>query len=120
MGNPDETTHHFHEIDAVLEKHGGFWTAADILDNLDKGTMQSFAKGSTWVITQVLEFPRKKVLDITFVYGNLQEARELESEVEEFARSVGAEMLKATGRKGWMAEMHDGWEVLNTVYVRKL
>lgn len=108
----------FAELDRVLEKFGGFWSVEDILDNIEKGTMQSFAEGDTWVITQVFDFPRKKVLDITLVYGDLAEARELESKVEEYGRSIGAELITATGRLGWTKELHGDWKILGAVYIR--
>lgn len=106
------------KLERVLKRQGGFYTFNDIMDCIAAGTMQSFADGDTWVVTQVHEFPRKKVLDIAFVIGDVDALHRLEPVLEEFAREIGAEMMMATGRLGWEKKYFPGWRRVSTNFVR--
>ena len=96
-------------FDALLAREGGLYTFADIMDAINRGEMQSFAHDDTWVITQVLTYPRRKVLNIAYVVGKIDEAYRLEPEIVAYAKSVGADMLQATARLGWKKRMSPGW-----------
>lgn len=104
----------------LLEEQGGFYTFEDILDCIHRGTMQSFADGDTWVITQVHEFPRKKVVEVAYVIGDMDTLKRMEAKVEKFAREIGADMLIATGRLGWQNKYFPGWKPVSHNYVRAL
>lgn len=102
----------------MLEEHGGLYTVEDILALIGEGKMQSFAKGDTWVVTQVHEFPRKKVLDIVFVVGDMEDLHELEPQLEEFRVKIGADFMSATGRLGWLRKHFKGWKPYSVNFVR--
>lgn len=106
------------EMDRVLEQHGGFYTYEDILGLIETGRMQSFAEGDTWVVTQVHEFPRKKVLEIAFVIGNIEDLHKIEPKLEAFKKEIGADMLTATGRVGWSRRHFPGWEATSLNFVK--
>lgn len=99
------------ELEEMLENSGGFYTYSDILDHVQSGKMQSFATENTWVVTQVNEFPRKKVVDIVFICGDYNDLPKLESQLEEFKDRIGADLLTATGRLGWLKKGLPGWVV---------
>jgi len=105
-------------MERMLELHGGFYTFEDILDLIKQGRMQSFVKGDTWVITQVNEFPRKKVLEIVFVIGDLDTLHELEPELEAYRASISADMMMATGRLGWINKHFDGWKPISVNFIK--
>jgi len=102
----------------MLEEYGGFYTVEDILQLIQEGKMQSFAKGDTWVVTQVNEFPRKKVLDIVFVVGDMEDLHELEPQLEAFKQEIGAEMMTSMGRMGWLRKAFKGWEARSINFVK--
>jgi len=106
------------EMDRMLELQGGFYTFEDVMDHINAGKMQSFAKGDTWVITQVNEFPRKKVLEIAFVVGDISTLHELESDIEAFKTEIKADIITATGRLGWLRRHFKGWEVTSVNFVK--
>lgn len=108
----------FARLRKLLEYQGGFYTVEDILQCIQVGTMQSFAQGDTWVVTQVHEFPRKKVLDIVFVLGERQDLHELEPQLEAFKQEIGADMMTATGRMGWLRSAFKGWEAHSVNFVK--
>lgn len=108
-------------FDKMLEDAGGLYTFDDIMEAIEKGTMQSFSDGHSWVITQVHEFPRKKVVEIAYGIGEAENMLgPLQDEIVEFAKSIGAELLIATGRIGWNKLAGDDWKMLSANFVRKL
>lgn len=106
------------ETNRILAKQGGFYTFEDIVDAVILGRMQSFSLNDTWVVTQVIDFPRKKVLDIVFVIGELEDLIALEDKIEEFRREIQADMLIATGRLGWMRKHFKGWKPVSANFVK--
>lgn len=102
---------HSHELmfEALLAREGGLYTVADIMENIRDGRMQSFASGDTWVITQICQYPRRKVMNIAYVVGDINALYELERTIIEFAKENGVDMLQATARLGWKKRMSVGW-----------
>lgn len=108
-------------FEQMLEDAGGLYTFDDIMDAINKGTMQSFSDGHSWVITQVHEFPRKKVVEIAYGIGDAENMLgPLQDEIAAFAKSIGAELLIATGRLGWNKVAGEEWKLLSANYVRKI
>lgn len=107
-------------LERMLEKMGGFYTVDDILSLIKEGRMQSFSNGLTWVVTQVHEFPRRKVVDIVFLIGDLKGAKELEADIDEFAKSIGATAVIATGRMGWLNRAFAGWRPHSCNFIKDL
>jgi hypothetical protein len=57
------------KVERALHDGGDLYTFDDIMALIKEGKMQSFTCGDTWIVTQVNEFPRKKVLEIALVVG---------------------------------------------------
>lgn len=106
-------------IEAVLKEQGGFYTMSDILDQIDAGAMQSFAKGDSWLVTRILDFPRRTAIEVVFAYGDLDDLKAMESEVEQFRSDVNADCLLASGRMGWKAVKTDGWKYISSNYIKE-
>lgn len=111
---------HRAQLDELLVRQGGLYTFDDVLACIDRGTMQSFAKGDTWAVTQIHIFPRRKVVDMVFVLGDMNDVKDLESEVIAFAKEIGATLLMATGRLGWLKSHFDGWHPVSANFVKEL
>lgn len=105
----------FHEL---LKDHGGYYTVEDVFDHLERGTMQSFAIHDTWVITQINVYPRKKVLTIVAVIGDLPDLAAIEARLVEFAREHNCVKIstETNGRPGWDRVLLDGWQKTAVVY----
>ena len=70
-------------------------------------------------VTQVLVFPRKKVLSITFVAGSdLETWKYHEAMLVKFAKEQGCTALEGYARQGWSRRAPDGWYPVYTV-IRK-
>jgi hypothetical protein len=105
-------------IESKLAEMGGFWKWADILDAIGRKEMQMFAVGESFAVTKVMDFPRRRVIDIVLVYGHKRDMAALEDAVNVFKAAVGANGLFASGREGWASRMHGSWRKLSVNYLK--
>lgn len=106
----------------ALAVAGDTYTFEDILHEIQAGNMQSFAEGESWVVTQIVDFPQKRYLEIVFAVGNLDELKAIYPLLEDFARSNLCDGLRAFGRKGWMRQFEidkAGWVETTRTYVKE-
>lgn len=108
------------KVERALEQFGDLYTFDDIMGFIDSGKMQSFVSGDTWIVTQVNEFPRRKVLDIALVVGFLEEASKALPQIYAFARSIGADRVTAVGRDGWWKFAEPGWYRVGGYFAKDL
>lgn len=108
------------EVEELLVEAGGLYTFQDLLDNINNGTMQSFSDGQSWIVTQVSQFPRRKIVELVLGVGNLENLYKLAEEVEKFARAEGATMLFLNGREGWSKIHPEGWRKVSVNMVKDL
>jgi hypothetical protein len=102
----------------VLDRMAGLYTLNDILTAIAEGRMQSFVEGDSWIITQIVLFPRAKVLDVFAAIGDLDDLRILHDRILDFAAEMGAGVIRAYGRKGWLPDAaRRGWRVKARYYV---
>jgi hypothetical protein len=118
------TAHPYHKkLARVLDRMGGLYVLNDILTEVSQGRMQSFVEDESWALTRVAQYPRAKVVEVLAVVGKLDKARVLHDRILVFAAEVGASVIQAYGRAGWMpdAKRH-GWKVKarNFVYQRDI
>jgi hypothetical protein len=89
----------------------GTHTWEDVRQELIAGTAQIFwSEHGAW-ITQLWPAPRKKVLNVWVVAGELPEVMEIQEQVERFAADNDVDMMTVRGaRFGWkhVARQH-GW-----------
>ena len=104
----------------ALEMAGNVYTLDDVIDQVKKGSLQGHVDGDTWAITQVQDFPRKKVVDILYVIGYLDDSLRMEKKIEDWAKGLGASMLTAAGREGWWNFRTPGWKQTGTMYAKEL
>ena len=80
------TAHLYHQkLARGLDRMGGLYTLNDILTAIAEGRMQSFVEGNSWAITQVVSFPRAKVLEVFAAVGDLDDLRILHDRIIDFA-----------------------------------
>lgn len=113
------TAHPYHKkLARTLERMGGVYTVSDILAAIAAGRMQSFAEGDSWAITQVIQFPRARMLEILIALGDIEECRILHDRILQYARDNDISLIQAYGRRGWLADAEShGWKVRTTSYL---
>ena len=94
----------------------------DIARLVDEGRMQSWTKGDSFVVTEIVEYPRKKVMNVVIAVGDLQEVLSLIPAIADFGKDHGCESMRMQGRRGWGEVLpHFGWhEVKQVIYERTL
>lgn len=105
------------KICRALEQDGGTYCIDDVFRDLEVGAMQAFSKNQTIVITQIVQAPRKRWLNIFVVAGSSKDAMSLQDEVMQFAADKGCEFMAMTGRKGWSKILPKfGWSEQSVSY----
>jgi hypothetical protein len=109
------------KLDRALQEAHECFTVQDILTNIRDGSMQSFAVGDTWAVTQIIDFPRRRVLDVFMLVGNMEDFDGIHEKVENFAREIGATAIRAFGREGFGSFADaNGWKSTQRIYYKEL
>lgn len=94
----------------ALKLGGDTHTIEDIQQAIARGTMQCFVKGNSFAITEVINAPQKRFLNVFLIVGELN-ILELHDEVEAFAKQAGCDFMQAYGRPGWVPKVKSlGWK----------
>lgn len=97
-------------IEAALEYNGGFYALSDIRAEVESGMMQLWPAPKGCLVTQILTFPRRKVLHILLGGGELEQLADMHKSVIMWATAQGCDCATITGRAGWeRAFKHIGW-----------
>lgn len=109
-------------IEAALEYSQGTHTADDVLEQISTGELQLWPGQDSVVITQIITYPRKKVLHIFLAGGNQKELKEMDPYVVQWAKDQGCTALTFTGRLGWArSEMRDiGFELTHVMMSKEI
>ena len=106
------------KLKRLLAATGSLYCLSDILIAIDKGDMQSFVEGNSWILTRICLYPRAKALEVFAAIGDLDDLRILHDRVIDFAAEIGAGVIRAYGRKGWLPDAaRRGWKVKARYFV---
>lgn len=89
-------------IKAALKHAGGTHNLEDILDGILHREYQFWPAVESVVITELVIYPRKKVLNLFLAGGNYEELRTMLPDLEQFGKLEGCSTVTLTGRKGWL------------------
>jgi hypothetical protein len=107
-------------VDRALKRGGGLYDFEDILGEIEKGSMQSHYLGDNWVVTKVVRYPRKIVLEIILAVGNYDGIAAMEPMIRGFARENSCELIIAWAREGWERKMTPGWKKIAVHFMRSV
>jgi len=109
------------QLQEALVGMGGTHTLDDIVDLIREGNMQSFVEGETWAITQIIQFPQRRVLEIFLVVGDMPEAEKLHDQIMAFAKEHECTLVRCFGRAGWAKwALPRGWTNGQRIYMKEL
>ena len=107
-------------IEAALEYSGGTHDFIDVAEGIYKGTMQLWPTPRGCIVTEIVVYPRKKVLNVFLGGGELGQILEMHEDVIAWAKSQGCSALTMTGRFGWKKPLKaHGWTPLHASYVKE-
>lgn len=88
-------------IEGALEYSGGTHDFDDIVEGVKSGMMQFWPASDAAAITEIVTFPKKKVLNIFLAGGNMDTIVDMNESAEHFAQLNGCSGMTIAGRKGW-------------------
>ena len=108
-------------IEAALEKSGGLNTWDQVVAGIQSGMMQLWPAQRGCIVTEIVVYPRKKVLNVFLGGGELDQLLDMHNDVTDWAKSYGCEALTITGRFGWKKPLKaHGWEPLHASYQKEI
>ena len=120
----DEASYH-RKLARLLDHMGGTYLVSDILTAISEGRMQSFCCGNSWVVTQIVDFPRARQLQLLAYVGDLADVDALHAQLLDYADENNCGLLSTYGRAGWLREgswRRLGWRLKakNFLYQREM
>lgn len=84
-------------------------TTRDVLAQLMDGNAQLWHCGDGWAVTQIDNYPLKRVCTLTLFGGkfDFQHAAEMRGVLERWARHYLADEIRIVGRRGWLKLLPD-------------
>jgi hypothetical protein len=101
------------QIESALLTYGrGEYTYADVVKMVERNEAQFWPGKESAAITQILEYPNKKVLHFFIAVGNLAEMEACTPLICEWGKEQGCTAATLTGRRGWERTFmaRQGWE----------
>ena len=108
-------------VEAALEHSGGTHTFDDIVSAVYAGQMQFWPAENSCAVTEIVTFPRRKVLHIFLAGGEMQEIVDMDGPAADFAKANGCTAMTIAGRRGWKKVLSErGYEELNTALIKEI
>lgn len=103
----------------ALKLGGDTHTVEDVLEAIRDGRMQSFAHNNALVVTEIVQAPRKKYLNVFLaVSDDISDVMAIQPSMVEFARSQGCDWVQTHGRHGWQKVLpKHGWKPTHILFV---
>lgn len=106
-------------IEAALEYSCGTHDFEDVVKGVYSGTMQLWPTPKGCIVTEIVIYPKKKVLNVFLGGGELEQIMDMHIDVIEWAKAQGCSALTMTGRLGWKKPLAvHGWKPLYASYVK--
>lgn len=95
-----------YSLERVLARTGGGVTLRHVRAMCAEGLAQRFvADDGSVVVTQVIDEPGQTVLGIWLAEGQMAGCMECLGKIEDYARKIGARVVRVTGRAGWVRQL---------------
>jgi hypothetical protein len=120
-GEPKWWVPYFQESEQLLlnalEYSDGTHSLEDVAMALDKDEMQLWPGINTAIVTEILEFPQKKIIHVFLAAGDMNEVIRILPYIEKHGKKEGCEELSMIGRKGWERVMDKIYKLETKVYL---
>jgi hypothetical protein len=88
-------------IEAALEYSGGTHVYQDIVDAVTEGRMQLWPAPRGCAVTEIVLYPRKKVLHVFLAAGEMDQLFDGIDDATKWAKGQGCTAITLAGRLGW-------------------
>lgn len=108
-------------IERALAHSGGTHSYEDVKEAIEQGLMQLWPVRGGCIVTEIIEFPRRRVLNVFLGGGDMAQLLDLHESVIAWARAQGCDAVRASGRWGWKRVLPEhGWEPTHMNYERAI
>lgn len=108
-------------IDQALEYAGGTHLFEDVLDQILIGEMLFWPGKKSCLVTEIVQYPRKRALHVFLAAGDLTEIKSMEPDLRTFAKQLKCDGLSLAGRRGWVKALRElGFTEGHSVVVKQL
>lgn len=108
-------------IEDALEYSGGTHEFEDIVAGIHRGAFQFWPAPKGAAITEIIEFPKKRVLHVFLAGGELDQIVDMDESAGKFAKAAGCSAMTIAGRKGWEKVLKkNGWDYYFTTLSREV
>ena len=107
-------------IEAALAYANGTHEYQDIVDAVATGNMQLWPAPRGCIVTEIVVYPRKKVLNIFLAGGELDQLKDMHDAMNAWAVEQGCTGGSLTGRVGWKKVLEPmGWKLAHSHFVKE-
>lgn len=107
-------------LDRALRLAGHTHTIDDIQRDLASGRLQCFSDGDSFALTEIVQEPQKKYLNVFLAVGEMSIVN-LIPRIEAFAQEAGCAWVQALGRPGWKSVLPKyGWKPTHVLFVHEI
>ena len=107
-------------IEDALEYCNGTHIFDDIVHGIAEGRMQLWPAPKGCMVTEIVVYPRKKVLNIFLAGGKLDQLLDMDKDMTEWAKMQGCTGGTISGRVGWKKVLEPmGWRLAHSHYVKE-
>ena len=105
-------------IEQALKHSGGTHDLVDIFQGIAERKYQLKKKKKGCLVTEILEYPKKKVCHVFLGAGEMNQLTDMHESVIAWAKQLKCTELTISGRKGWVRALKNhGWkEAQTTIY----
>jgi hypothetical protein len=100
-----ELEFHWHRckpyIQDALDAAGNLFILSDVWALVESGKAQFWPGFECAVVTEVNDYPQKRVLNVWLGGGKLEEILTMEPHIRQFAKNSACELILIQGRPGW-------------------
>lgn len=97
-------------LEPALAYSGGTHEWEDIQEGVSKSVMQLWANERGAAITEIIKYPRKKVLNVFIAGGDMDQLLEMLESAKVWGASQGCDAITMSGRRGWLRVLNKhGW-----------
>ena len=108
-------------IEAALVYTGGTHEFDDVVKNIAQGTMQLWPSPRGCIVTEIVVYPRKKVLNVFLAGGELDQIVDMNNDITEWAVQNGCKAGTMSGRIGWKKVLEPlGWKQMYTTFQKEV
>lgn len=108
-------------IEQALRHAGGTHSFEDVAAGVADGRFQFWPAPHSVVVTEILQFPQRKVAHCFLAAGRMEEIQIQRRWLEDWARMCGCESVTIAGRSGWERVLGpDGYEKAAVLLEKKL